>query len=470
MTRAQGRTLLAMPGLLSTRILQLALGAVLTGSGVAAAQPASSIALTHVTVIDPLTGPLPEMSVVIHGKRIVAVGPTTTIEVPPDSEIHDESGRFVVPGFWDAHVHLSQVGAAAFPLLVMNGITSVRDMGSDLTDVRRWQRARVNGQAVPRIVTPGPKLDDGSIFGRFFSWLTGSDTRVVNSPANARRVVDELKGSGVDFIKVHNINSPSVYEAIVDECRQQGLPFAGHIPSGVGPVGAAVAGQRTIEHGRGMLPCSPETWARIRSDGTSGRLATYCAAETLQPDVLPALRRAGTWFTPTLASWRGQKRIGDPALSDWLATLPGIDHVTPALRRHWAQMAGASPSALERELQSGFGALALAADQASVPVLAGTDLGDPYVVPGFALHDELQLLVEAGLSPLHALRSATLEPARALGFSDEVGAIQPGKVADLVVLDADPLVDIRNTRRIRAVVLDGRWFDARALEHLSAPE
>ena len=162
--------------------------------------------------------------------------------------------------------------------------------------------------------------------------------------------------------------------------------------------------------------------------------------------------------------------MGDPSLSDRLAKLPGLDHVTPALRRHWEKMAGPRPSALERELQSGFGALALAADQAEVPLLAGTDLGDPYVVPGFALHDELQLLVDAGVSTLHALRSATLEPARALGLADEVGSIQPGKVADLVILDADPLTDIRNTRRIRAVVFDGRWLDAQALTRLNEPK
>jgi imidazolonepropionase-like amidohydrolase len=410
------------------------------------------------------------MAVVIQGKRIVTVAPMTTVAIPAGAEIHDESGRFVVPGFWDMHVHLSQVGATAFPLFVMNGITSVRDMGSDLTEIRRWQRARTEGQLVPRIVTPGPKLDDGSTLERWLRLLIRSDTRVVSSPENARRTVDELKREGVDFIKVHKINSPAVYEAIADECRRQRLAFAGHIPSGVGPVGTAIAGQRTIEHGRGMLLCSRQTWTRIRSDRVSAGLDQYCAPEAMQPQMLASLRRAGTWFTPTLTSWRGNSRVGDPTLSNWLAKLPGIDYVTPALRRHWERMAGPTPTALERELESGFGALALAADQTGVPLLAGTDLGDPYVVPGFAFHDELQLLVAAGVSPLHALRSATIEPARALGLADELGSIQSGKMADLVILDANPLSDIRNTRRIRAVVLNGRWLDADKLARLKAPE
>ncbi len=133
-------------------------------------------------------------------------------------------------------------------------------------------------------------------------------------------------------------------------------------------------------------------------------------------------------------------------------------------------MAGPHPDALERELQSGFGELALAADRAGVPLLAGTDTGDPYVIPGFALQDELQLLVEAGVSPLHALRSATIEPARAMGLAGQSGSIEAGTMADLVILDADPLTDIRNTRRIRAVVLDGRWLDAQQLAHLKEPE
>jgi imidazolonepropionase-like amidohydrolase len=425
----------------------------------AAASPPPMV-LTHVTVIDPLRGSEPEMAVVIQGDRIVAVAAMATTALPPDATIHDESGRFVLPGFWDMHVHLSQVGADAFPLLVMNGITSVRDMGSDLSAIRRWQRKRVEGQAIPRIVTPGPKLDDGPTVERWLRPLFDSETRIVSSPENARRTVDELKASGVDFIKVHKIRSPAIYAAIADESRRQGLSFAGHIPSGVGPVGAAAAGQRTIEHGRGMLMCSAATWSRIRSDPARSRLEEYCAPLALQPEILPSLRRAGTWFTPTLTSWRGNSRVGDPSLSAWLATLPGIERATPALRRHWEKMAGPHPAALERELASGFGALALAADRAGVPLLAGTDTGDPYVIPGFALHDELQLLVEAGVSPLHALRSATIEPARAMGLAGQSGSIEAGRMADLVILDADPLIDIRNTRRIHAVVLDGRWLDA----------
>jgi len=428
------------------------------GSGDAGTSPSASFALTHVTVVDPVAGAQPERTVLVAEGRIVAVGPAAEVAVPLGAAVHDGTGRFVIPGLWDMHVHLSQVGAMAFPVLLSSGVTSVRDMGSDLAEIRRWQAARAEGQPIPRIVTPGPKLDEGNLLERL---LSSAELRVVTSPADARRAVDGLKAKGVDFIKVHNVRTAPVYEAIADEARRQGLAIAGHIPSEPGPLGAAGAGQRTIEHGRGMLPCSPEIRARIRAAPERARLERYCAPEATQDQVLPALRRSGTWLTPTLVSWRGNGMVGDPALASWLERLPGIEVATPALRRHWQAMAGPTPGALERELVRGFGPLALAAHRAGVPLLAGTDLGDPYVIPGHALHDELQLLVEAGLSPLDALRSATLEPARAVGLAADLGSIRAGAIADLVVLDADPLSDIRNTRRIRAVVAGGRWLDAR---------
>jgi imidazolonepropionase-like amidohydrolase len=150
--------------------------------------------------------------------------------------------------------------------------------------------------------------------------------------------------------------------------------------------------------------------------------------------------------------------VGDPELYSWLAALPGNSAVWPALRNHWNDMAGPTPTTFERQLLGQFGALVAAAWRAGVPLLAGTDLGDPYVIPGFALHDELELLVAAGVTPLAALQSATSGPARAFGLTATVGAIAPGQAADLVLLDGDPLTDIRNTRRIRAVVLNGHWL------------
>jgi amidohydrolase family protein len=417
----------------------------------------STHAITHATVIDPVRGALEQrdMTILIRGGRIVAVGPAESVPIPPGAFVHDASGRYVIPGLWDAHVHLSQVGPKAFPLFLANGITSVRDMGSDLAEVSRWKAARAAGALLPRIITPGPKLDGGSFLERLLG--SSREKRILTSPADARRAVDELKAQGVDFIKVHNRLRPAVYDAIVAQCRIDHLPFAGHLPM-AGPLAAAAAGQRTIEHGRGMLICSPDTWARIRSDPKAHADSEYCAPLEVQPALFPALVQAGTWFTPTLVSWRGHAMVGDPALRGWLAALPGHSAVWSALRSHWKDMAGPTPTAFERQLLGQFGALAAAASRAGVPLLAGTDLGDPYVIPGFALHDELELMVAAGVTPLAAIQSATSEPARAFGLTETLGAVATGQAADLVLLDGDPLADIRNTRRIAAVVWNGHWL------------
>jgi hypothetical protein len=453
---------MAIPVLLATVLVSRVFGSAVD----AGAPQGSTHALRHVTVVDASTAPRPDVTVLIRDGRIVAIGPDRDLPVPPGAVTHDGSGRFVIPGLWDAHVHLSQAGSTAFPLFLANGVTSVRDMGSDLNQIRLWQRARAEGQLIPRILTPGPKIDERSPRDE---WPGDAETRIVGSPVEARRTVDELKAKGVDFIKVHNIHSRAVFEAIAEESRLQGLPFAGHLPDEPGALGAVALGQRTIEHGRGMLSCSAERRARIRSDPDGARLTRNCAPEAVQAEILPALRRAGTWYTPTLVSFRGHRMVGAPALANWLAKLPGIEQTRPSLKRQWEEMAGPAPDALERELLSGFGSLALAAKRSGVPLLAGSDLGDPYVVPGFGLHDELQLLVEAGVSPGDVLGSATLEPARAFGLSADLGSVQPGKIADLVVLDANPLSDIRNTRRIRAVIIGGRWLDAEGLTPLTAP-
>ena len=418
----------------------------------------STHAIIHVTVINPIDGAneYRDMTIAFRGNRIIGVGPTLSVVLPAGAVVHDASGRFVIPGLWDSHVHLSQVGPKAFPLLVANGVTSVRDMGSDIAQIREWKAARASGAIIPRIIAAGPKLYGGSIFlrlgVRFTKWR--HELRVVSSPDDARRAVDELKAQGVDFIKVHNNLTPELYDAIVAESRKVQLPFAGHLPQ-AGPLAAAAAGQRTIEHGRGMLLCSPDVWARILAGAPD---AEYCAPLEMQAALFPALLHAGTWFTPTLTSWRGNAMVGDPALVPWLATLAGSSAVWPELRSHWNDMAGSTPTMFERELFGQFGTLAAAASRAGVPLLAGTDLGDPYVIPGFALHDELALMVAAGVTPLAALQSATSEPARAFELNAMVGAVTTGQAADLLVLDGDPLIDINNTRRIFAVVLNGRWL------------
>ena len=426
-------------------------------SGAATTSDERVEAITHATIIDPASGGVSQgdMTIVIRLARIVAIGPTGVVQIPSGAIVHDAYGQFVIPGLWDTHVHLSQVGPRAFPLLVENGITSVRDMGSDFGQILKWRTDREAGAIIPRIISPGPKIDGGPLMRRQLN-ANNPELDVVTSPAEARRTVDELRARGVDFIKVHNGLTPPLYDAIVEQCKKDRLAFAGHLPT-AGPLAATAAGQRTIEHGRGMLFCSPDTWARIKSDPGLREDAEYCAPLDMQSQIFPALVHAGTWFTPTLVSWRGHAMTGDPSLSHLLTNLSGYSAVWPQLRDHWDEMAEAPPTTFERQLLGQFGGLASGASHAGVPLLAGTDLGESYVIPGYALHDELELMVAAGVTTLAALQSATSEPARAFGLTNTLGAIVVGQSADLVVLDGNPLVDIRNTRRIHAVLLNGHW-------------
>jgi len=430
------------------------------------------LAITHVTLIDPLYGARPDVTIVIErgelgggaeGKvprgiesaRIVDVGPSAEVAIPAGATVHDGSGRFAVPGFWDAHLHVSQIGVDAARLLIANGVTSVRDMGSALADIASWRQLRCAGGLVPRVYSPGPKLDGAGDEG-FDNWI-------VSTPEDARRAVDRLKAIGADFIKIHSGLSRPVYDALAAESQKVGLAFAGHIGRDYSALVVAAAGQRTIEHGRGMLPCSPSARAQLGSDPALAWLVSMCAPESPAEPILPALARAGTWFTPTLASWRGHAL--DRAAA---ANLDGRRYVPRALEQWWGPP-GAVPGPVELELLSGFGPLTASAHRAGVRLLVGTDTGDPNVVPGFALHDELRLFVDAGVPPLAAIRAATLEPARALGVADRVGSIEKNKAADIVLLGADPLADIRNTRNIVAVVLDGRFITAAQLAALIEP-
>ena len=410
-----------------------------------------ALAITHVTLIDPLSGARPDITIVIDGEQISEVGPSSSIAIPAGAAVYDGLGRFAVPGFWDAHVHVSQIGVDSIRLMVANGVTSVRDMGSAFADITRWRSIRTAGGLAPRVFSSGPMID-----GR---GEEGYDNWVVSTPADARLAVYRLKQIGVDFIKVHGGLSRPVYEALAAESRREGLFFAGHTGAGYPPLLAAAAGQRTIEHGRGMVPCSPQERARLRADSSLSRLASICAPESVAAQILPAMARANVWFTPTLVSWRGHRLTPND-----VARLNGASYLTPTLKAKWGEPEP-PPGPMELELLSELGPLTASADRAGVHLLTGSDAGDPYVIPGFAVHDEMQLFVEAGVPPLVALRSATLEAARALGVDDKIGSIERGKAADVVLLAADPLADIRNTRRVVTVIVNGRRFDE---EHLAA--
>lgn len=451
------------------------------------------LALADLTVVDVEGGRLlPHRTVLIAGGRIARVSSSDAFDAPPGTRVVPARGKYLIPGLWDMHVHLfNQISRRPpnlwyFPLFVANGVTGVREMWTkpaDAATLADW-RERIAGGALlgPRIAAAGA-LVDGPV-----SWWPTTDR--VATPEEARRFVREAGGAGLDFVKVYSSLSREVYFAIADEARRTGIPVAGHIPLLVRTEEAAAAGQSSNEHlhqvreacstrerqildERERLYSRPFTsqeddalWERHEGMRAEAYDAATCEAAARR------LAAAPVWQVPTLVNER-LHFLGPPEDS---GGDPRLAHVPAEERRIWSEglaqfgvtIATASEGGSDERRRRWAATLTVVGTlaRAGVPFLAGTDLGGAFLFPGSSLHEELALLVEAGLTPPEALRAATVNPARYLEMAGSLGTVEAGKLADLVLLDADPLEDIRNTRRIGAVVLNGRYLDRGALDEL----
>jgi len=418
----------------------------LIGLGKQATSFAPALAITHVTVVGTDTGAIqPDMTVVIREGRIASVGPATA-PVPGDAAQFDARGTFAIPGLWDMHVHLSWASANALPVFIANGVTGVRDLGSTLSEIDAWRtRIELGELTGPRIMRAGPMLNGRSSN----QW----QLTTVN-PEQARGIVRALKQVGTDLIKVHRRVPRDAYFASMEEARLQDLTVVGHIPLTVTPEEASDAGQ-LIEHTETLFE---GTFAAALGQSDEPLLAPGLPAAIRQfrasgaASLFARFSRNGTSVTPTLRILRSlidpDRGLGDPRLR----------YVPRSLRevaRKSEPLSSEQRAALAR-LHAESREVVRMMSQAGVVLLAGTDTATAPTVPGFFLHDELITLVEAGLSPLEALQSATLNPARSLKREKDFGRLATGTLADLVLLDANPLEDIRNTQRITAVVVRGK--------------
>jgi imidazolonepropionase-like amidohydrolase len=423
------------------------------------AQTATSdiTAFANVSVIDG-TSPTPRLdrTVVVRGNRIIAEGPSASVNVPAGARRIDGRGKFLIPGLWDMHVHTVMPGGRdVLALYIANGVTGVRDMASDWPTLTAWRSEIARGTIIgPRIVASGPYLEGGD---------QPIPHLLVKTPADAAPAVDSLVRLGVDFIKVHGQLTRESYFAIARAARARGIPFAGHVSRAVGAADASDSGQASIEHILAIPnPCSSaEVTALAPRFPVQAALGRCDTAD--QSPLYARLSRNRTWVVPTLVAqveislWPKRALPGDSvarylpdSLRQYVAGIfPMVDSVPPD-----ADING-------RKLFEKRVAVTGALFRAGVGVMAGTDAPLRNSPPGFGLHEELLLLTRAGLSPFEALRAATLEPARFLGMLDSLGTIATGKVADLVLLTANPLVDIRNSSRTTMVVSDGRLFTVR---------
>ena len=421
----------------------------------AAAQPLTQrpLAISGVTVIDPHGGTaVSGVTVVVRAGRITSVGADTVI--PRDSTKIDGRGKFLMPGLWDMHVHLGFARASAFPAFVANGVTAVRDLGGELAEIDRWRTEIATGTRVgPLIVRVGPMLVGQNPL-RF--------QLLIETPEQGRGTVRRLHAEGVDQIKVKSMPR-DVYFAVMAEAQALGLSVTGHVPTVTTPEEVSDAGQ-SVEHVNTLFDGTFQ--AARRGQPFVAEVALWRAGDEARA-LFQRFVRNGTYVDATLVPYerltnRLVAGLPDP---DWQYTAASARAEAEKQMGRVRYDAGSQPRVSDPDLRE-LQAVTRMMHDAGVKLLAGTDVS--FVnAPGFSLHDELELLVDAGLPPAAALRAATSNPA-AVFPKLETGSIAPGRRADLVLLDANPLIDIRNARRIRAVILAGKFFDRPALDRLLA--
>ncbi|HYS53078.1 MAG TPA: amidohydrolase family protein [Thermoanaerobaculia bacterium] len=402
----------------------------------------ASLAITHVAVINPGEAtPRRDVTVVVRDGRIAEVGNA----VPADAEVVDGRGKFLIPGLWDMHVHLSWTTWSALPLLVANGVTTVRDMGSALSEIDDW-RARIAAGALvgPRILRVGPILN-GKSFNKY--------QMVPGNPDATRGAARTLKFIGADFIKIHRRFPRDSYFALLDEAKQLGIDVVGHIPMTVTPEEASDAGQVTIEHTETLFE---GTFSAALKGKLSDAIRQF--RESDADKLFARFVKNHTVVDPTIGAWNV---VVDPGAKND----PRLRYVAASIKKAPLPSLSAEELAEMRELVPEYREVVRQMHRNGVTLVAGTDIAATRI-PGFTLHDELASLVECGLTPLEALRAATVTPAIVTHREKDLGTIESGKIADLVLLDANPLEDIRNSERIAAVIVGGRLFRRADLDAL----
>jgi len=442
--------------------------------GLAAAQkpsPNDLIVINNVSVVDVRSGAiLADQTVILERNHIASVGPSKSAKYPRNAPSVNGRGYFLIPGLWDMHVHLvfgdwfPGAQNITLPMLIANGVTGVRDMGSELETVQGWRNEIEAGRMLgPRIFTSGPMLDGPK--PRFPSSIA------VATAEDGRRAVVSLKQRGADFIKLQSLIPREAVFAIADEAKKQEIAFEGHVPDAVRANEMSEAGMKSFEHLIGIFEgSSPNEDEFLKGGKTVGRfLVSYDPARAAT--LAGLLAKNQTWQCPTMVWERGGNLID---MTDFAKD--GRAKYVPATWKNktWKMFTD--------EILKGYGTDDLAArkkfiekelevvqllHKAGVPFLAGTDTPPGvYIFPGFSLHEELQRFVAAGFTPLEALQTATLNPARFLGMEEQLGTIEKGKLADLVLLNANPLEDISNTQKIAAVIVNGQYYSGKDLEKM----
>jgi len=442
----------------------------------------ADIAITHAAIVDVERGRLlTDHAVLVKGDRIVTVRPTAQARVPSSTRVIDGTGKYLIPGLWDMHAHIGGSGnplLLELPLFTAHGVTGIRVMGAP-RDLATLARLRQLQTATAAGTLTGPRVL------AFASWSVNGEAGIADTlpPFFKARTRDEgralaqyFKQSAYDLIKIYNNVSRDGYLGLAEEARRINLPFAGHEPASLSAIELSNAGQRSIEHSRiflfncfagadsmvkGLLRVSPTVLRRRMVDEYNPRACN---------EVFKAFVRNDTYITPTHVTRRMDALAHDSAFRNdaRMKYIPGRQRMAWIVDANGMVASDASPAGRKSYMDFYLKGLSLTNDayRAGVPVILGTDAGDSFVFPGASVHDELGELVKAGFSPAEALLAATLTSATYFGRTADFGTVQAGRFADFVLLDANPLTDIANTRRIRTVFQGGRSFDRAVLDSM----
>lgn len=449
----------------------------------------NSICIENISTIDPIDGLKENQTVIIKDEKIFKISPTDKLNLSVKNKIIDGTGKYLIPGLWDAHIHFSYIEELAprmFDMFLAYGITGVRDTGGRIEFVKRWKElALAKPTDAPRVMIAGPLLDgipnvyDGSDKRRPpLSVGLATDDAVVKQ-------VQQLDSIGVDFLKAYEMLTPEQFQVITTIAIEKGLKVTGHVPLSMDVISASNAGLNSMEHMRNLeLSCasnSDELLAQRKQLLVEGKnipggdlrssihqAQRETAIEHYDEDkadkIIEVLSRNQTWQIPTMA----------------LAT---VFINRPFKQSHWQESFTYLPDSISQQWNSSIESLMKTEvssfnqkyakwlmdmvdkiNKAKIDIMAGTDTPIRFLTPGLSLHEELRVLVSSGLTPLEAIKTATYNPAKYFNMETELGSIKENMWADLVILDANPLEDINNTRQINAVVKQGKYYDRNGLD------
>lgn len=450
-----------------------------------------AICIEHVSTIDPLVGLREDQTVVVRDGKIYKLAASADLPLSDKNKIVDGTGKYLIPGLWDTHVHfayMEELAPRMFDLFLLYGVTSVRDTGGKLEFVLPYRdQAKRDPTHAPRVMIAGPLLDgmpnvyDGIDPGHP---PLSSGLRDVG---DLEKKVRQLDSAGVDFLKAYEMLTPDQFKRLIRMAGERGLKVTGHVPLSMDVISASNAGLNSMEHLRNVEISCASNWQELwdqrremlknanRLSGGDLRSSIHAAQREVAvgnfdpnraAEVIQALKKNDTWQIPTLAlnTLRGEQFFRNTWWEESLQYLP--DSTAARWRALTNQIMNGEVPPFQKEYAVWMLNMVGKMREASIPFMAGTDTPIGFQTPGVSLHNELAMMVKGGLTPLEAIRSATLNPARYFRMDSELGLIRENMWADLLLLNANPLDNIENTRQIYAVFRQGAYYDRAELDKL----